>query len=174
MLVWLQAMAHWLAEAGKAELAARILGAVDIARTSTNMPLQQHESADYHAIVASVQKALGDERYTAAIAKGRWASLEQLTAETRDTAAARVQEIVAGTPVPPDGIGERYGLTEREEEVFYLLARRLSDKEIADALCISARTVNRHVSNVLAKLEVHTRREAASIGERARIGEFSR
>ena len=170
MLVWLQAMAHWLAEAGKADLAARILGAVDIARTSTNLPLQQHESADYHTIIEIVQKALGEDRYTSAVAKGRWASLEQLAAEAKDVATLRVHEIATGTAVPPDGIGERYGLTEREEEVFYLLARRLSDKEIADALCISARTVNRHVSNVLAKLDVHTRREAASIGERARIG----
>ncbi len=168
MLVWLQAMAHWLAEAGKAELAARILGAVDIARTSANMPLQQHESADHRAIVDLVQKALGDDRYTAAVAKGRWASLDQLAEEARDAAITRVQEIVAGTPAPPDGIGDLYGLTDREEEVFHLLAKRLSDKEIADALSISARTVNRHVSNVLAKLDVHTRREAAVIGSRAR------
>lgn len=170
ILVWLQAMAHWLVEAGRAELAARILGAVEIARTSSNLPLNHHETADHNATVEGALRALGEDRYLAAVARGRWASLDDLTAEVTDIATERVQEIVAGTPTIPDGIGEKYGLTEREEEVFHLLVRRLSDKEIADELSISARTVNRHVSNLLAKLDVHTRREAASIGERARIG----
>jgi DNA-binding CsgD family transcriptional regulator len=170
MLVWLQAMAHWLVEAGRAEPAARIIGAIEIARTTMNLPLQLHESADHQAIIESCLKALGDDRYTAAIAKGRWASLDSLTIEAKDTATARVAEIVAGAPSVPDGFGEQFNLTEREEEVFHLLARRLSDKEIADELCISARTVNRHVSNLLAKLDVRTRREAALLGDRARIG----
>lgn len=170
MLVWLQAMAHWLVESGRAELAARILGAVEIARTSSNLPLQHHESADHQAIVDGALHALGEDRYTAAIAKGRWASLDDLADEVRDAAIERVQEIVAGIPTAPDGVGEQFGLTDREEEVLHLLTRRLSDKEIADELSISARTVNRHVSNVLAKLDVRTRREAAQLGERTRIG----
>lgn len=170
MLVWLQAMAHWLVEAGKAELAARIIGAIEIARTSMNMPIQQHESADHNAILEALQQVLGEDRFNTAIAKGRWASLESLATEVHDAASTRAQEIAAGASALPDGVGNQYGLTEREEEVFHLLARRLSDKEIADELCISARTVNRHVSNLLAKLDVHTRREAASLGERIRIG----
>lgn len=170
ILVWMQAMAHWLVEAGRAELAARMLGALEIARTSSVLPLNHHETADHEATVEGALRALGEERYLIAIAKGRWASLEDLTIEARNTANERVQEIVAGTPIIPDGIGDHYGLTEREEEVFHLLARRLSDKEIADELSISARTVNRHVSNLLAKLNVHTRREAASLGEHYRIG----
>ena len=170
MLVWLQAMAHWLVEAGKAELAARIIGAIEIARTSMNMPIQQHELADHNAILEALQQVLGEDRFNTAIAKGRWASLESLATEVHDAASTRAQEIASGASALPDGVGNQYGLTEREEEVFHLLARRLSDKEIADELCISARTVNRHVSNLLAKLDVHTRREAASLGERIRIG----
>ena len=170
ILVWLQAMAHWLVEAGRTELSARILGAVEIARTSGSLPLNQHETADHEATIEGALHALGEDRYLAAIAKGRWASLDDLTAEVTDVANERVLEIVAGAPAIPDGIGEQYGLTEREEEVFRYLARRLSDKEIADELSISARTVNRHVSNLLAKLDVRTRREAATIGERARVG----
>src|SRR5690606_33668982 len=70
MLVWLQAMAHWLVEAGKAELAARIIGAIEIARTSMNMPIQQHESADHNAILEALQLVLGEDRFNTAIAKG--------------------------------------------------------------------------------------------------------
>lgn len=170
ILVWLQAMSHWLVVAGRAELAARILGAIEIARTSNNLPLNRHEAADHEATVDGALRALGEERYLAAVAKGRWASLDDLTAEAAEVAKERAYEIVAGTPSIPDGISDQYGLTDREEEVFHLLVRRLSDKEIADELSISARTVNRHVSNLLAKLNVHTRREVASIGERTRIG----
>lgn len=170
ILVWLQAMAYWLVQAGRADLTARILGAVEIARTSGNLPLNQHETADHQAAVEGALRALGEDRYLAAVAKGRWASLDDLTAEVTDAANERVQQIVAGAPTIPDGIGKKYGLTDREEEVFRLISRRLSDKEIADELSISARTVNRHVSNLLAKLDVRTRREAASIGESARIG----
>lgn len=170
VLVWLQAMAHWLVEAGRAEVAARILGALEIARTSGNLPLNHHETADHLATIDGAIRALGEDRYLAAIAKGRWASLDDLTKEVSEVANERVQEIVAGTPIIPEGIGEQFGLTDREEEVFHLLARRLSDKEIADELSISARTVNRHVSNLLAKLEVSTRREAANLGDQSRNG----
>ena len=170
MLVWLQAMAHWLLAAGKAELSARILGAVEIARTANNLPLQHHESADHQAIVDGATRALGEDRYIASVAKGRWASLDDLTAEVVQSATERVNDIVSRKPSAPDGFGDHYGLTDREEEVFHLLTRRLSDKEIAEELCISARTVNRHVSNVLAKLNVRTRREAAQMGDRERIG----
>lgn len=170
MLVWLQAMAHWLLEAGRADLATRIIGAIEISRTSMNMPLQRHESADHDAIVTGCLKVLGEDRFNIAIAKGRWASLDDLTSEAYEIATARVEEIGTGRGSIPDGLSETYGLTDREEEILRLLTRRLSDKEIADKLCISARTVNRHVSNVLAKMDVSSRREAASIGEQLRIG----
>jgi DNA-binding CsgD family transcriptional regulator len=53
-------------------------------------------------------------------------------------------------------------LTPREVEVLHLLAQHLTDREIADQLFIGHRTVNAHVSSILAKLEVDSRREAAA------------
>jgi LuxR family maltose regulon positive regulatory protein len=53
-------------------------------------------------------------------------------------------------------------LTNREEEILELLARRLSDKEIAQALCISPYTVRKHTSNLYSKLQVAGRRQAVS------------
>lgn len=52
-------------------------------------------------------------------------------------------------------------LTERETEVLRLLAQGLSNKEIAQHLVIGERTVKTHVSNVLAKLNVASRTQAA-------------
>lgn len=52
-------------------------------------------------------------------------------------------------------------LTERETEVLRLLAQGLSNKEIAQALTIGEKTVKTHVSNILAKLNVPSRTQAA-------------
>jgi len=58
--------------------------------------------------------------------------------------------------------GERPGgLTEREVEVLQLVAKGPSNKEIAQTLSITVRTVDFHVSNILKKLEVTSRVEAA-------------
>jgi len=50
-------------------------------------------------------------------------------------------------------------LTEREREVLALIAQGLSNQEIADQLVISAKTVNRHRENIMAKLNLHSRVE---------------
>ena len=52
-------------------------------------------------------------------------------------------------------------LTGREREIAELVARRRSNKEIAQALQISARTVSTHLSNIFVKLEVQSRGELA-------------
>lgn len=51
-------------------------------------------------------------------------------------------------------------LTPREREVLDLLAHHFMSKEIARKLCISRRTVDGHVSNILQKAGVHTRLQA--------------
>jgi DNA-binding NarL/FixJ family response regulator len=53
-------------------------------------------------------------------------------------------------------------LTEREVEVLRAVARGQSNKEIADALCISANTVQVHLRNVFGKLSVGSRTEAVT------------
>jgi len=54
-------------------------------------------------------------------------------------------------------------LTERERDVLALLVEGLTNPEIADRLYISDSTVKTHVSNILSKLGVSTRTEAASL-----------
>ena len=53
------------------------------------------------------------------------------------------------------------GLTEREQQVLVQASNGATDKEIAVALNISLNTVKTHIRNILAKLHVRTRREAA-------------
>jgi non-specific serine/threonine protein kinase len=59
-----------------------------------------------------------------------------------------------------------FSLTRRERQVLALLCQRLTDPEIAAALCISPRTVSGHVANALGKLGAANRREAAAIAAR--------
>jgi DNA-binding NarL/FixJ family response regulator len=60
----------------------------------------------------------------------------------------------------------QFDLTRREREVLTLLCQRLTDPEIAERLCLSSRTVESHVRNILAKLGAENRREAAAIAAR--------
>ena len=57
-------------------------------------------------------------------------------------------------------------LTDREREVLVLVARGLSNQQIADALGISERTARTHVSNILGKLGVASRTQAALLAIR--------
>ena len=51
-------------------------------------------------------------------------------------------------------------LTEREKEVLSVLTKGLTNKEIADYLCISEKTVKTHLSNIFRKLNVSRRLQA--------------
>lgn len=59
----------------------------------------------------------------------------------------------------------RHSLTPREQEVLQLLARGLSNKEIADSLTITSETVKTHLKNIFGKLKVDRRMKAAAIAK---------
>ena len=82
-----------------------------------------------------------------------------------EVAAKLMQEF--NVPRPADNPVEQ--LTERELEVLRLIARGKSNKEIADTLIISEKTVKTHVSNILSKLHLADRTQAAIYALRQRI-----
>ena len=61
-------------------------------------------------------------------------------------------------------------LTEREKEIFTLLTKNKTTKEIADILSISEKTVRNHISNTMQKLGVKGR--AAAVVELIKLGEI--
>jgi DNA-binding NarL/FixJ family response regulator len=77
----------------------------------------------------------------------------------------RLEEILrrAGRSRTPDGNGNLDALTVREREILFRLASGASDDAIADSLYISRHTVRTHVGNLMQKLGVHSRAEAARL-----------
>jgi len=74
----------------------------------------------------------------------------------------RLVERFASVPMPTAGASAALlaRLTSREMDVLRLLARGMSNPEIADALVVSESTVKSHVAHVLAKLELRDRVQA--------------
>jgi two-component system, NarL family, response regulator LiaR len=71
------------------------------------------------------------------------------------------------TPRAQDAVTEQ--LTEREHDVLREIARGKSNKEIADTLIISEKTVKTHVSNILSKLHLADRTQAAIYALRQKL-----
>ena len=66
---------------------------------------------------------------------------------------------------------QRRVLTEREREIFLLLTKNNTTKEIADILKISEKTVRNHISNTMQKLGVKGR--AGAVVELIKLNEIS-
>jgi DNA-binding NarL/FixJ family response regulator len=93
----------------------------------------------------------------AAAVRGAHAGVRPLSASAAELLGPR-----PSTPAAPAGLS---ALTAREREVLRLLGEGLSNREIARALTLAERTVKTHVSNVLAKLDVASRTQAALLAQ---------
>ncbi|MEW2619870.1 AAA family ATPase [Streptomyces sp. NPDC048106] len=91
-----------------------------------------------------------------------------MTAVTRSARRARLALTPgpAGAAATPADPATALGLTAREREVLRLLAAGRTNRQIAEELFISPKTVSVHVSNILAKLGVSSRGEAAALAHR--------
>ena len=66
----------------------------------------------------------------------------------------------------------RFGLTRREQEVLALIGEGLTNAEIGARLFIAEKTVDNHVSSVLAKMNVESRRDAARLARESELAAF--
>ena len=121
------------------------------------------KSADGDTLVNAVRIVAAGEALLAPEVTRR--VIEQFARGARDDAARLVTE--PASPVPPNEVAthtpskEAIGdLSDREVEVLQLLARGLSNQEIASELFVSNTTVKTHVSHILTKLGVRDRVQA--------------
>jgi ATP/maltotriose-dependent transcriptional regulator MalT len=141
------------------EVAATLVGAVDARLADVLAPISPSTSpadrANCQRAITVGTAILGEARFAALRAAGRELPLPEAVAVAL---AVKVTPSIAPT-IPA---GARAGLTPRELDVLRLLATGNSDREIAGTLFISLRTVNTHVANILGKLGVSKRRDAAN------------
>jgi HD-GYP domain-containing protein (c-di-GMP phosphodiesterase class II) len=86
-----------------------------------------------------------------------------------DTVAVAAVLAAAGSRPPPEARRAPAGLTDREVEVLRLIARGRSNRQVAEELFISVKTVGRHVENVYVKIGVSSRAAAAVFAMRHRL-----
>jgi predicted ATPase/DNA-binding NarL/FixJ family response regulator len=159
-------MAEWLAEVatlavatGTTALSARLLGAATCLREAIGHAFVLPELATFERTEREIRSRLDPEAFAAAWNSGSAADIEQPLAEASAFLASLIEPVRSlerNSPANP------YHLTPREQEVLRLLVQGHSDREIADSLYISLRTAQTHVANLLAKLEVNNRAEAAA------------
>jgi DNA-binding NarL/FixJ family response regulator len=94
------------------------------------------------------------------------------TAAGTEGLAAPAAVMALGEPLALEGcadseFGEPQSLTRREREVLSLVQQGLTNQEIAESLVIERGTVKNHVHNILRKLNVNSRRDAAHVSRLA-------
>jgi predicted ATPase/DNA-binding CsgD family transcriptional regulator len=135
---------------GSAAASARLFAAV-VANSGGNSPiLWPPEKTEYEHYIGLVHARLNDADFEAEQTTGRALSIEQ--------AIEYALNLPLPLPMPsPTEPAASQELTERERKVVILIARGLSNGEIAGELVLSKRTVEKHIANILSKLGVTNR-----------------
>ena len=101
----------------------------------------------------------------ASLRKALWTFIDLGASATVRLTRQKMRRLaIRSIPVGPRTATRKHplGLTRREREVLELICARHTNAEIAQKLFISVKTVDHHVSAVLAKLDTPTRRAAAA------------
>jgi predicted ATPase/DNA-binding CsgD family transcriptional regulator len=146
-------------------VASRLYGAADTQRTRAGHPLEPVFREEYERDLAISRVKLGEQQFSEGWDAGAALSAEDAVREAVEYASSAGTSTNSATPAPSPAAG---ALSPREIEVLELLVEGASDREIAEALFISRRTVSKHVEAILAKLGVHSRTMAAA--EALRLG----
>lgn len=113
-----------------------------------------YEAARVHVLIGRASRALGDGEG----ARSEWAVAREIFADLdAHPDLERLDGLIAAGAGP-----DTHGLSERQLEVLQHVAAGCTNREIADALVISHRTVERHVSDIFTKLDVSSRAGATA------------
>ncbi|MCL4299885.1 MAG: AAA family ATPase [Anaerolineae bacterium] len=155
-------VAQLLAEQGPPEQLACLLGGIDTLREILSLLRAPQERIAYQKLVTTLQKQLGQTKFTAAWSAGRAFSADQVAEAGLDLLAQAV--------APQPGVARFTSITassnplsEREREVLQLVAAGLTNQQIADRLFITERTARFHVTSIFNKLGADNRVQAVTL-----------
>ncbi|HEX2282642.1 MAG TPA: LuxR C-terminal-related transcriptional regulator [Thermomicrobiales bacterium] len=163
----LAGIAAVVADQSEPVLAAGLVGAIDALCAQTGFALYSwSRHANDHAVAyANAQRGSAQSQR----AREHGAQLEPAQVVTT-ALSIELRQLPHALPVAehpqPAVVIADFALTRREREILALLCHRLTDPEIADQLFLSPRTASKHVGNILGKLGVSSRREAAALAAR--------
>jgi ATP/maltotriose-dependent transcriptional regulator MalT len=129
---------------------------------TTALQLAERSQAVYEVALANLdlaELAVAARRRTTALDRVSLAraTFESLGARPPIDRALELENMLAGnSPTYPAG------LSSREVEVLCLVASGMSNRDVADRLFLSVRTVERHLSNIYRKIDVHSRVQAST------------
>lgn len=149
------------------ERAAILLGWVDRTRYRLGI-VPGAFSLDYEPVNPQVEALLGSNRYRELVDRGALFSDEEAAAFALEDVYP-ANEASPNGPVEPAVVPAASPLTPRELDVLRLVAQGKSNQEIADALFISMRTAQTHVTNILGKLDLDSRAALAAYAVRQRL-----
>jgi ATP/maltotriose-dependent transcriptional regulator MalT len=139
---------------GKATRSARLWGAAEALREAIGTVLSPFERDLYEPYLAAARAQLDEATWKAA-----WAGGRAMTSEEAIQYALSFEKAVPPTVTVAE-TGET--LTSREVEVLILISSGASNQQISEELVLSIHTVKRHVVNILRKLGVSSRTQAAA------------
>ena len=153
----LETIAAGAIAANEVVAAAQLLGASDALRRHLGAPVPPAERPAVERTRLAAEESLGPIEFADRWEEGRAMSL----AEAAETA----RQTTARCTAPPASTGQAgtYQLTDRELAVLRLVKEGLSNREIGQRLFISSGTAGVHVSNILRKLGVQSRVQAAGV-----------
>jgi non-specific serine/threonine protein kinase len=163
----LEGFAVLAARRGQHEQAVLEISAARVIRQRISEPNSPSRRASLDRLLDQARAVLGESRYRSAWEAGRITTAEQLINQTLANEAMDVA-------MPPD-VSEAHGatradplvpgpekLTARELQIAALIAQGLSNRQIAELLVVSQRTVEWHVANLIGKLGFRSKSQIAA------------
>lgn len=148
--------------------AARLYAWADLMREQSGLDPPPEMRGDPERNVTLLRERLGDEPFSRAWAEGRAMSWEQAVAyavaitATADADASTTTSSPVESTLTQTSDPDAVRLTPREREVAVLIVQGRTNREIAEALVLSERTVDSHIRNIMGKLEVNSRAQIAA------------
>jgi non-specific serine/threonine protein kinase len=147
---------------GNAARAARLWGISEAIREAAGLQLPPLASSvmKYESRLTEARARLGEVAFEEAWAEGKSMTIN----EAIEYALSEMEPVPLAAPTPeePPAAEPKERLTRREQEVAVLVARGLTNRQIAIELGISERTAGNHVAKILRKLGYRSRTQIAS------------